>query len=377
MKRALFLSLMFCIAGFSAYAGRTTTKPDTTVNGEALCESDIDAIIKQYSADGSGYNAAEMPIVYSPNYDITIPGLGWLLRRIHPFDSTKYSKVYNAIAPMSGKPKKFFSWPSVGYCPRMITEQELAMVHTADYLEQLTTNTSRTVAGITEIPPLRYLPHWIVRKVVLDPMKYATAGTVLGAALALRHGYAINLSGGYHHAKAHTGEGFCVYADIPLAVHVLWKTFPHLKIMVVDLDAHQGNGLESIFMQDPRVTIFDVYNGSVYPNDRYAKQFITFDYPLRSFVTDQDYLGLVERELPQAIAKAKPDLIIYNAGSDIYEKDQLGCMSVSAQGIIKRDAFVVEQARQNNIPILMVLSGGYTPQSAGIITQSIKGILKV
>ncbi len=106
-------------------------------------------------------------------------------------------------------------------------------------------------------------------------MRYATGGTIKGAELALDHGFAINLSGVYHHEKSEQGGGFCFYADIPLAIHKLRKRKPNLSVMIVDLDAHQGNGHESICADDPNVYIFDVYNKDVYLRDESAKKHIT------------------------------------------------------------------------------------------------------
>jgi len=192
----------------------------------------------------------------------------------------------------------------------------------------------------------------------------------------MQHGWAINLSGGYHHAKAESGGGFCFFADIPLAVYKLFKENPKASIMIVDLDAHQGNGYASIFRDDSRIHIFDVYNEEIYPYDGEAKRYIEFDYPVKSFIEDREYLSLLERELGGAMVKSKPNLIVYNAGTDVLRGDPLGCMSISEDGIIKRDEIVFRNAFKNKIPILMVLSGGYTRKSAGVIGKSIENILR-
>lgn len=122
--------------------------------------------------------------------------------------------------------------------------------------------------------------------------------------------------------------------------------------------------------------IFDIYVNENYPFDYNARQYINFNYPVKIGINDNEYLALLKAELPKTLDQIKPNLIIYNAGSDIYQKHPLGQMKISAQGIIERDLFVFIQAKKHNIPILMVLSGGYSRESASIVSESIANILK-
>ena len=306
----------------------------------------------------------KIPIIFSKHYDITLLGL----QKLHPFDSEKYGKVYKYLVEKVGIDKNRF------YHPEIVSEKELLSVHTKKYLSSL--KYSVNVARIAELMIISLVPNFILQDRVLKPMRYATGGTILGCQLAMQHGWAINLSGGYHHAKAESGGGFCFFADIPLAVYKLFKENPELSIMIVDLDAHQGNGYASIFRDDSRIHIFDVYNEEIYPYDGEAKRYIEFDYPVKSFIEDREYLSLLERELGGAMVKSKPNLIVYNAGTDVLRGDPLGCMSISEDGIIKRDEIVFRNAFKNKIPILMVLSGGYTRKSAGVIGKSIENILR-
>lgn len=331
-------------------------------------------IVGNVSAKEKSYYAPHegtLPIVYHPFYDISFP----ILSSLHPFDGAKYSKVFNSLSKKQG-----FTLKDV-YIPQMVSEQDLQKVHSKAYLDSL--QSSQVIARIAEIGLMRFIPQSILDHFMLRPMRLATGGTVLAADLALKYGWSVNLSGGYHHAKAHNGEGFCVYADIPLAIYKVWEKNPNLKVMVIDLDAHQGNGHESILKNDPRVSIFDIYNACLYPQDKEAMQYITYNYPITMYrypyfkrINDADYLNILKQELPRALDEAKPDLIIYNAGTDIYEKDPLGFMGVSKKGIIARDQFVFEQALQRNIPITMVLSGGYTKESAEIIGDSLNNVLR-
>ena len=306
----------------------------------------------------------KIPIIFSKHYDITLLGL----QRLHPFDSEKYGRVYRYLVNKVGVDKDCF------YIPEIVSEKELLSVHTKEYLSSL--NHSINIASIAELMMISLVPNFILQSRVLKPMKYATGGTILGCQLAMEYGWAINLSGGYHHAKSESGGGFCFFADIPIAVYKLFKENPELSIMIVDFDAHQGNGYASIFRDDTRIHVFDVYNEEIYPYDVETKRYIEFEYPVKSYIEDRKYLSLLEGELGGAMVKSKPNLIVYNAGTDVLRGDPLGCMSISGDGIVKRDEIVFRNALNNKIPIVMVLSGGYTKKSAAIIGRSIENILK-
>ncbi len=308
-------------------------------------------------------NTNKIPIIYTQEYDIGLLNI----EKLHPFDTAKYSKVYKYLVEKCGISKEQF------FMPQMASDEDLLLIHTSQYLNSL--KKSKNIAEIIEIGILSIIPNFILRKAILRPMKYATGGTILGCKLALKYGWAINLSGGYHHAKVDSGSGFCFFADIPIAANRLRENNPNLTILIIDLDAHQGNGLESIFKDDPKVYIFDVYNEFIYPQDHQVKKYIDFNYPVEMGINDMKYLSILYNHLADAVEKVKPDIIIYNAGTDIYEKDPLGALNISMQGIIKRDEIIFREAIENEIPILMVLSGGYTKQSAKIIGKSIENIL--
>lgn len=317
---------------------------------------------KVFKKFASPVKQADFPIVFHPNYDVDFGWLNPIVRVFHSFDGCKYSRVMKLIDPCITNKAK--------HVPDEVTEAQLRLVHSPEYLQTL--HDSKQVAQILEVPNVVDL-----RSRVLKPMRYATGGTILAAQLALKQGKAINLSGGYHHAKPNKGEGFCVYADIPIAIRSLWKENPSLKVMVIDLDAHQGNGVaESLKHElqkaDSRVALFDMYNAQRYPGPYDGtRAYIRYNNPLSNGTDDQLYLDRLKTQLPLALDEFKPNLIIYNAGTDILDGDKLGELSVSATGIVDRDQFVFEQARSKKTPIAMVLSGGYTRQSADIIAKSI------
>ena len=274
-------------------------------------------------------------------------------------------------------------------------------MHTERYLDSL--NSSGKVAEIAEVP-VGFLPNFLLQWRLLSPMRWATQGTIDATKLALAKGVGINLGGGYHHARPDAGGGFCFYADIPLAIKKLRETNPNLAVMYVDLDAHQGNGVEWCMDGDPNWYTLDCYKERNYPYQRdgkYPTQKIDKPLTERSIYCENctesgvratcqncntKYLQSLREALPAALNEfqqkhsKKPDLIFYNAGTDCFESDRLGGMNVNRQGIIDRDEFVFQQAQTNNIPICMTTSGGYTSESASLIGASIinlhqKGLL--
>jgi histone deacetylase 11 len=214
-------------------------------------------------------------------------------------------------------------------------------------------------------------------------MRWAVRGTIIAAREALRHGFAVNLSGGYHHAKPEAGEGFSIYSDIAIAVRALRGdgSLPdEARIAYIDLDAHQGNGVCRTFMDDNRVFIFDMYNSLIYPLEAPARERIDCDIPLFSACGDEEYLGELQGRLPgflDSVGRSRPiGLAIYNAGTDVFAGDPLGFLNVSAEAILERDLYVVGELRRRGIPTVMVLSGGYTPQSYLLVADSVSRLLE-
>ena len=305
-----------------------------------------------------------LPIVYDPSYNISV--LFGVERLLHPFDTQKYGKIYDSLCKGFALNKNNF------YSPQPITDKELTEIHTQAYLDSL--KNSEVVARGAEVALLSYMPNWFLQWRILKPMKLAVGGTLLAVQLAEQYGWAINLSGGYHHAKANQAGGFCFFNDISLAAKRFLDKNPESKVMIVDLDAHQGNGHESLSINEPRISIFDIYNGSIYPWDYAVRTRINYDFPQGTTLTDQTYIQVLQEELSKALDAVKPGLIIYNAGTDIYVNDPLGRMKITKSGIIARDETVFDLAISKGIPIVMLLSGGYTNESAEIVADSIKNL---
>ena len=261
-----------------------------------------------------------------------------------------------------------------------MTEADLLHIHTPDYLRQL--SDPSFIAAVLEIPALAFLPLWLIDRCVLRPMRWATMGTLIATQEALRHGLAVNLSGGYHHARPDHGHGFCAYADIGFAIHELRRA-GHLAntdtIIYIDLDAHQGNGVCRTFVDDPRVFIYDQYNLLNFPFDARARRRIDCDVALALGCTDADYLSALQTHLPPFLDSLTQTgtvrLAIYNAGTDVYGADRLGGLSISAAAILDRDRFVLNALMQRCLPTAILLSGGYSQESYRLVAQMVAYIL--
>jgi len=313
-------------------------------------------------------------IIYHPQYNIQFIGL----EALHPFDSKKYGRVWKHLYTTFGQSLSTYHLKPT----KTISQTELFMVHTANYLHRLTLSTY--LAQALEVPLLRYLPAWLINWVILKAMQWATKGTILAMEAAFEHGLAINLSGGYHHAKPTEGEGFCLYADIAIAIaqarqqQLLAETE---TVLYIDLDAHQGNGVCHCFLDDNRVQIFDMYNGQIYPSyDEIAQARIDYNIPLPTGCQDAEYLGLLKSNLPNCLSSITQTqaigLAIYTAGTDVYQNDRLGQLAVSQAGILERDLFVLNILRAQNIPTVMLLGGGYTSASYQLVANTVETILQ-
>ena len=306
----------------------------------------------------------KVPIIYHQDYNISL----WGIENFHPFDSSKYAKVFKKLS------KEFsLTYDDISR-PVEVGPEILLLVHSSTYL--LSLKDSSTIEKIVQIPGISWIPASLLDKKLLYPMRLATGGTLMAVDAALKFGWAINLSGGYHHAKKTEGDGFCVYGDIALATDKFLRKNAKGRILIVDLDAHQGNGYEVMLGNDPRISTLDIYNEEIYPHDEEAKEYIRYPGPVSSGMEDKEYLALTQNLLEKAFMENDFDLVIYNAGTDIYEDDPLGQIKISAEGIIKRDEIVFSEAKKRKIPIMMLLSGGYTQESGNIIGDSIINLAK-
>lgn len=234
--------------------------------------------------------------------------------------------------------------------PEPVTRDQLQLVHTLDYVRRFTEN---------ELTPreLRRLGlPWsdtLVRRSYL-----ATGGTVTAARYALSEGIASNLAGGTHHAFADRGEGFCVFNDVAVAIRVLQREGAIRAAAVVDCDVHQGNGTAEIFSGDDSVYTLSLHGEKNYP---LVKAHSSCDVELPDGTSDDEYLEALNRHLP-LVFERRPDLVFYLAGADPYAGDKLGRLSLSIDGLARRDEAVIAYAIAVGIPIVTVMSGGYAAE---------------
>lgn len=336
-------------------------------------------------------------LVYSDVYNLRVLGI----EKRHPFDACKYEKVIRTLGEQTRDLGLLRHVPA--------SAPDYAFLYSRVGLGHLIKlNYSVYISQIVEIP-LFWTPSAVLRVLALRRFLYAVQGTLQAACIALDRGVGINVGGGFHHAHANGGSGFCFYNDIGLAIEHLWKFHDDKvkRVLIVDLDAHQGNGherdkarmyakynLESAKGLAPedgkpnnqsisptresrrQIFIIDVYNAWIFPRDNEAKQFIDIEVEVSSYDSDESYLEKVEAVLWKSRAVFEPDIIIYNAGTDILKGDRLGNLQVTPQGVIARDELVFRFAFETKSPILMLLSGGYQQSNGPLIGQSIVNLAR-
>ena len=303
-----------------------------------------------------------MKIVYSPRFDIRFGGL----EKLHPFDSCKYSRAWNLVPELHSRRISV---------PIPASRAMLERVHEARYLRRLWNR--NVLAQTLELAPVAFLPSPLTHAAVLLPMRYGVAATAIGARAALGEGLVFSLSGGYHHAKPGSGEGFCVFNDIAVAVKTLRAEgvlAENATVAYIDLDAHLGNGVAHCFLEDPTVKLFDMYNGAIYPqHDDVAKKRIDSRHPLKMHTPGSAYLTILAAELPPFLdALDNVGLAIYNAGTDVFEDDSLGGLRLTEADVLQRDLFVLDALRSRNLPTLVLPSGGYSDASHRLIAATLR-----
>jgi acetoin utilization deacetylase AcuC-like enzyme len=183
---------------------------------------------------------------------------------------------------------------------------------------------------------------------------------------AQEFGVALNVAGGTHHAYAFRGEGFCCTNDIAVAANYLLHHNIVHKILVVDLDVHQGNGTAHIFRQEPRVFTFSMHGAKNFP---LRKEVSDLDIGLPDGTQDQVYLSILKKTLPILLEKVQPELVFYLSGVDVLASDKLGRLGLTPAGCRERDRFVLETCKKNKLPVAISMGGGYS-ESLAIIVEA-------
>ena len=189
-------------------------------------------------------------------------------------------------------------------------------------------------------------------------------GTLKGCEYALKHGIAMNIAGGTHHAYSNRGEAFCMLNDQAIGAQYLIDHKVGSKILIVDLDVHQGNGTAEIFQENEAVFTFSMHGRGNYP---FKKETSDLDIPLEKGTSDKEYLSILKKTLPQLLEKVQPQFIFYLCGVDVVATDKLGTLGMSLEGCRERDRFVLQACKDNKIPLQCSMGGGYSPDIKTIV----------
>jgi len=201
-------------------------------------------------------------------------------------------------------------------------------------------------------------------EVLVERERLITDGTLKATEYALQNGIAMNIAGGTHHAYTNRGEAFCMLNDQAIGARYLQAKGLSKKILIVDLDVHQGNGTAEIFKNDKSVYTFSMHGKSNYP---FKKEQSDLDIALDNDINDKDYLKILKSTLPRIIDMQNPDFIFYLCGVDVIASDKLGKLGMTINGCKERDRFVLQQCKNNNIPVMCSMGGGYSPDIKTIV----------
>jgi histone deacetylase 11 len=300
-----------------------------------------------------------MNVIYSENYNIDLG----LLNYLHPFDGTKFRTIHKSLICNN---KINFIEPS----------ESVSMEIVDEFLSSIMRHRIRNANGIfqaLEIPRIPLISFSYLDRKILSPMRWAVAGTMLGAEQALRtRGIYWNLSGGYHHAMQQNMEGFCIYNDVGICYQQLIKNgllTDDDKILIIDTDAHHGNGNAHTFMENNNVTILDIYNESIYPSSSYTRQRINISLPLPSGTGGQTYLKIYGDALNQLNDNYSLAFVV--AGTDPLASDKLGGLKLSIDDIAEREKLTLRALQQRSIPSVILGGGGYSKDSAKSVVSAI------
>lgn len=284
-----------------------------------------------------------LKIAWSPKYCHPLPAG-------HRFPMEKYNLLPEQLLyEGTVKEANFFS-------PELLPDEWILNTHDLAYYNKLKTlSLNKSEIRKTGFP---------LSEELIEREVHIMHGSVQAAIFALEFGVAMNIAGGTHHAFTDRGEGFCLLNDIAITANYLLDNQLSKKILVVDLDVHQGNGTAEIFQREKRVFTFSMHGAANYPMH---KEHSDLDIGLPDKIDDPEYLKLLDQHLAPLIDTVQPDFIIYQSGVDVLASDKLGRLGLSIQGCKERDRKVLEAAKKNQIPIMCCMGGGYSEKISQII----------
>ena len=289
-------------------------------------------------------------LVYHERYDLNLGA--------HVFPSQKFRLIYDLLL------REGVATPQDFLRPNPATDEDILRVHTPDWVHKLKTGTL-TASDVMKLE----VPY---SKELVEAVWLAAGGTILAGQSALRDGFGSNLSGGFHHAYPGHGEGFCAIHDVAVAIRKLQADGAVKKGMVIDTDVHHGNGTAAIFRDDPTVFTISIHQENNYPAHKPPS---SIDLNMDDRADDDEYLAALIPAVQQSLDEFQPDILFYVGGADPYCEDQLGGLSLTKEGLKRRDRRVFEEARQRGVPIATTLAGGYARRVEDTIRIHVNTIL--
>tara|TARA_B110000902_G_scaffold250803_1_gene310365 strand:+ start:2126 stop:3028 length:903 start_codon:yes stop_codon:yes gene_type:complete len=282
-------------------------------------------------------------IAFHPKYQLPLPDK-------HRFPMEKYDLLPKQLMYDGTCIQEDF------FVPKPIDLSIIERVHEPEYIKKLRTLTlNKSEARKIGFPLSKEL---IEREIII------AGGTIQGSMKAFETGIAMNIAGGTHHAFKGHGEAFCLLNDQAIAAQYLLDKKLVDRILIVDLDVHQGNGTAEIFQSNPNVFTFSMHGQKNYP---FHKEQSDLDIALEDDCNDTDFLRILKKTLPDLIAKTRPDFIFYLCGVDVLKTDKLGRLGLTIAGCKQRDVFVLELCKKNNIPVQCSMGGGYSKEIKVIV----------
>jgi len=316
------------------------------------------AVLPVHDGDGS---LREAVVVHSPAYAVSFYGL----ERLHPFDLHKYNKVAAGLVQRGLlEEEDFFRAP-------VATEAQLARVHDGGYLASLTEPAVLSTA--LEAPVPGFMGPQAIQRRILGSFAAAVGGTTLAARHAAEGRLAVHLGGGFHHARPAKGHGFCVYNDVAVAIAALRDSGVSSPVLIVDTDAHQGDGDHAFFAEDPSVFSLSLHQGGIFPHPKLPGD---LDVPLAAGTGDETFLAALDDALDRVPAGLDVGLVVHVAGSDVLAGDPLADLAVTPEGLVRRDLRVARWARERGAGLLHLLAGGYGPRSAAAHEEAVAALLQ-
>ncbi|HWZ32054.1 MAG TPA: histone deacetylase [Bryobacteraceae bacterium] len=282
-------------------------------------------------------------LVYHDGYDLNLGS--------HVFPSQKYRLIRDRLL-VDG-----FAEPDDFVEPEPAPDEDLMLVHDRGWVQRLKNGT----LDYLELMKLE-IPY---SQKMVEGFWLAAGGTTLAARMALQDGVGFNIGGGFHHAFPRHGEGFCAINDVAVAIRKMQHEKRIERAMVVDCDVHDGNGTAGIFAGDPTVFTLSIHQWNNYPS---IKPPSNLDIDLDDGVCDEEYLEKLGAACRKGMSEFRPQLIAYVAGADPYREDQLGGLSLTIDGLKRRDRLVFDLAREHGAPVVVTLAGGYAVRVEDTVT---------